>query len=212
MELEKNKATRELFRHVLRLSDRILGMPFPKMKRVKQITYSHCGPAVLEELFSFLGKKISQKSVVKTLHAEAKIKKSGLNVADLAKAANALGGKEFAFWSKKNSKISDLDKIINKFEYPVGVEWQGIFYEDEDEDSGHYAVITKINPKTNYIRICDSYARFAGVDRRFALKDFTKRWWDVNFIKGRNITDKKMMFIITPKDSTWPKKLGMKRM
>lgn len=211
MELEKNKKTRKLLQNLLKLEDKVVGIPFPKMKRMKQITSYHCGPAVISELFSFVGKNISQRSLVKAIRAEKKIKKFGLNIHDLAKAANILGGKEFVFWKKHKATIANLSTVVHKYKYPVGVEWQGVFYENSDEDNGHYAVVTKIDKKTDYLRIYDSYPEFSGVDRRFKIKEFKKRWWDVNKIHGRNLVDKNMMFIITPKNETWPKKIGMVR-
>jgi len=209
MELEKNSKTRKLLQNLLKLEDKVVGRPFPSMKRVRQISSYHCGPAVISELFSYLGKDISQSAVVKSLRATNKIKSVGLNIHDLARATNALGRQEVTFWRKHKSTANDLSLAVNKYKYPVGVEWQGVFYEDEDEDNGHYAVITKINKEANYLRMCDTYADFSGVDRRFRINDFARRWWDVNRIKGRNIIDKKTMFVITPRDETWPKKLGM---
>ncbi|OGM80848.1 hypothetical protein A2393_00250 [Candidatus Woesebacteria bacterium RIFOXYB1_FULL_41_13] len=209
MELEKNKKTRKLLRALLSLEDRVVGKPFPGMKRVRQISSYHCGPAVIVELLSFLGKSVSQIAVVRSIKAKDKIKRLGLNIHDLAKATASVGKKEVVFWRKRQSTINDLSNIVNKYHYPVAVEWQGVFYEDEDEDNGHYAVITKVDKKSNYLRICDSYADFAGVDRRFRIKVFEKRWWDVNKINGKNIVDKKMMFVVTTKGETWPRKLGM---
>ena len=34
-----------------------------------------------------------------------------------------------------DDSISDLDLAVNKYKFPVGVEWQGVFYENEDEDN-----------------------------------------------------------------------------
>jgi hypothetical protein len=211
MELERNKRTRKILQNLLILEDRVMGVPFPKMRRVKQISAYHCGPAVVSELLSFLGKNVSQTSVVKSLRAKNKIKKLGLNVNDLARAANTLGHHEVVFWKKRGSTVNDLSLAVNKYKYPVGVEWQGVFYENEDGDNGHYSVITKIDKKADYLRICDSYAAFSGVDRRFRIKRFTKRWWDINKVRGRNIVDRKVIFVITPKNETWPRRLGMKR-
>jgi len=215
MELEKNIKTRKLLQRLLKLEDKVVGKPFPGMKRVRQISSYHCGPAVIVELFSFLGKNISQIAIVRSLRAKNKIRRLGLNIHDLARATNILGKNEVVFWRKHRSTINDISLAINKYGYPVGVEWQGVFYEDEDEDNGHYAVITKVDKKANYLRICDSYSDFAGVDRRFRIKDFEKRWWDVNEVKisgrtkTRKIKDIRMMFVITPKGETWPKKLHM---
>lgn len=181
------------------------------MKRTRQITISHCGPAVLESLFSFVGLRISQTGIVKSIRAQKKIRKLGLNMKDLAKSAKFTGKGEFLFWAKYGAKISDIETIIGKYKFPVGVEWQGVFYEDEDEDNGHYSIITKIDKKSGYLRIADPYKKYAGVDRRFKIKNFKKRWWDTNIIRDKEVMDKKVIFVITPKGETWPKKLGMKK-
>ena len=212
MILEKNPKTRPIYRKLLDLADRVKGKPFPGMRRVRQITSYHCGPAVLGMLFSHLGQKISQKSVVKCLRAQSKIKKVGLTVADLAKASNTLGKKRYAFWRKAGASTSDLDLAINKYNWPVGVEWQGVFFEFADEDNGHYGVVTAVDAKAKILRIADPYSEFAGVDRKFDTKYFTRRWWDENEIKGKTVKDRRMMFVITPKNENWPRKIGMVKM
>ncbi len=215
MEINKNKAYRSLVHKLLKLKDHLRGMPFPKMARIKQISGYHCGPAVLVSLFSFLGVKTSQKRVVASLRAQNKIKQYGLNMKDLARAAAFTGKGAFVFWKKSGGKMTDLHLIINKYKYPVGVEWQGVFYEDEDEDNGHYSIVTAIDKGKSVLRMADAYPKFAGVDRGFKIHDFMERWWDSNEItvsgttKKRTVYDSKMMFIIIPKGESWPKKLGM---
>jgi len=209
MEMRGNKAYRRVLRHLLALQDRISGVSFPKMARVKQVTVFHCGPAVMAMLYSYFGVRVSQRGMVSSLRAQNKIKKYGLNVSDLARASHILGKGAFVFWKKSHSKISDLDLAVNKYKSPVGVEWQGVFYEDADEDDGHYGVITSIDKNKGYLRIADPFYKFAGVDRRFRINDFFKRWWDVNTIGKRNVTDSRVIFVVTPKGESWPKKLGM---
>lgn len=217
MYLEKNLNTRAIYRRLLALEDKIFGLPFPKMERIKQITNSHCGPAVISALYSNLGVKTSQRGIVASLRLQKKILQYGLNLKELARASKIIGKNNFTFWKKEEAKISDLDAIINKYNYPAAVEWQGVFYEDEDEDNGHYCVITKIDRKSGTIRVLDPYPKFAGVDRKFKIKAFEKRWWDQNEIKvsgtskRRTIKDTRMIFLITPKGETWPQKLGLKR-
>lgn len=211
MQLEKNPRTRQLVRRFLELEDRISGLPFPKMKRVKQIDSDHCGPAVLVSLFSNFGVKVSQKGITGSLRAQNKIKEFGLSIKDLTRASKIIGKGNFSFWRKSNGKISDLDLIVNKYKSPVVVEWQGVFYEDEDEDNGHYCIITKIDKKSGNLRLSDPYFDFAGVDRKFKISEFKSRWWDENVIKGRNLVDNKVMFLITPAGETWPKRLDMVR-
>lgn len=211
MVLEKNPKTRPLARNLLKLEDWVSGPPFPQMKRVKQISLSHCGPAVLASLYSDFGVRVSQRRIVASLRAQNKIKKYGLNVKDLARASGIIGKGAFAFWRKFKANIGDLNLAVNKYKCPVGVEWQGVFYEDEDGDSGHYSVVTRIDKKLGFLRISDPYSRFAGIDRKFKIKNFVKRWWDTNVIKKRTFLDKRVMFIVLPKNETWPKKMGMKK-
>jgi hypothetical protein len=211
MVLEKNPKTRTLARRLLELEDGLIGKPFPKMKRARQITFSHCGPAVVEDLFSFVGVKVSQTAIVRSIRADKKIKRIGVDVNDLGGAVRKLGKGKFVFWKKTNSTINTLALIVNKYQYPVGVEWQGVFYEYGDGDNGHYCVVTRVNKEGGYLRLADPFFKFVGVDRKFSLKDFQKRWWDVNVVGKKTVTDKKMLFIITPTGTAWPKKLGMKK-
>jgi hypothetical protein len=217
MVLEKNPRTRPIVRRLLKLEDGISGLPFPKMARIKQIDVYSCAPAVLASLYSNLGVRVSQKGMIASLRAQNKIKKYGLSVKDMAKASKIIGKGAFTFWKKDKAKVSDLDAAVNKYKCPVGVEWQGVFYEFEDEDSGHYAVITKVDKKTGYLRISDPFHAFVGVDRKFKITHFVKRWWDFNEVKisgtskMRKIKDIRMMFVITPKGESWPKVLGMNR-
>lgn len=186
------------------------GQPFPKMKRVKQVSSSHCGPAVLEALFSFVGVKVSQRKIVDSLRFGNKIKKYGLGMREMARAAKVYSDKgKYVFWRKSSATIVDLDRIVNTYKYPVGVEWQGIFYEYSDEDNGHYSIVTKIDRQKGTMRLSDPFSEFAGTDRKLGIDDFKKRWWDTNMIGRRTLMDKKILFVITPKEETFPKKLGM---
>ena len=212
MILEKNPKTRPIYKELLRLMDQAMGLPFPEMKRFKQVTSYHCGPAVLVAYFSFLGVKASQRGLVKSLRAGNKIREYGLNLKDMARAARIVGKGKYVFWRKANSTVRDLDTIVNKHKWPVGVEWWGIFYEFEDEDSGHYGVITAVDRKGGFLRLADFFSEFAGVDRRIKIGDFVKRWWDENEIKGKTVKDRRMMFVITLKGESWPRELGMKRL
>lgn len=221
MNFEKNPTTRELLKKLLILEDKVLGRNFPEMKRTSQISIYACGPATLEMLFSFVGLKVSQTSLIRSIRAWNKIKLFGIDVNDMNKAAKIASKGKFVFWRKQKGKISDLDLAINKYKCPVGIEWQGVFYEQEDEDSGHYGVVTKINKKAGYLRIADPYFNgffgYNDIDRKFRISDFIPKWWDTNEIKisgtskTRTVKDIRMMFVITPKGETWPKKLGMSK-
>ncbi len=217
MEINQIPLFRKLDRRLLKLNELIFGRCMPKLKRIKQTTSSYCGPAVLVSLFSFLGVKASQTGIVRSLRAENKIKDSGLTIKDLAKGARIVGKKEYTFWKKEGSTIGDLDKIVNKYKFPVGVEWQGVFYEDEEGDNGHYCIVTEVNRSRGYLKLSDPYKKFAGVDRKFKILDFEKRWWDSNEVSipyskiKKLVYDRKLMFLITSKKATFPRSLGMIR-
>lgn len=215
MVLEKNPRTRHIARKILEIGDKFSGVAFPAMDRPKQIDIYSCGPAVISSLYSFLGVKVSQRGIIVSLRAKEKIKKYGLNMKDMARAAKIVGKGDYVFWKKSGGKISDLDTVVNKHKYPVGVEWQGVFYEYSDEDDGHYSIVTKVDKKAKYLRIADPSRDFAGVDRKFDIKFFENRWWDENEIsvagttRKRKVEDYRVMFLITPKGENWPEKLGM---
>jgi len=207
MEITYIRILRRFDRFILRLSETVSGKAFPSLKRVKQATSSHCGPAVLVSLFSFLGVRTSQGRIVKSLRAENKIVDTGLVIKDLSRGVRIVGKGQFTFWKKEGATIGDLDKIINKYKVPVGIEWQGVFYEDEEGDNGHYSVVTEIEKEKGYLRLFDPYKKFAELDRKFKISDFEKRWWDVNGLEY----EKKLMFVITSKKETFPRRLGMIR-
>jgi hypothetical protein len=189
---------------------------FPTMKRVAQKTSSHCGPAVLEMLLSFVGVYADQDEFVNAIGIGPKLKEYGMVVPEMASAVKILAP-QLSFWYKTDSTLSDLSNLVNNFNFPTAVEWQGVFYEDEDDDNGHYSVITHISTANNIVVLSDPYTRFAGTDRRFSIMEFEQRWWDESEIKdnltGRTqiMRDNHMMFIVTPKDASFPDLLGMTR-
>lgn len=189
---------------------------FPDLKRVSQKTNSHCGPAVLEMLSSFLGFDMDQDEFVDVLGIAHKLPTHGMTIYEMAEAIKKLFP-SVQFWYKHNSSLNDLSQLVNNYRFPVGVEWQGIFYEDSDGDDGHYSVITHIDTSNNIVTIADPYSRFAGTDRIFHILEFEDRWWDENEIKDpfsgrtRLERDYHTLFILTPKEETFPEILEMVR-
>lgn len=184
------------------------------MKRVAQKTNVHCGPAVLEMLASYVGYYLDQDDIVRSVGLTSKIYDYGMTVTDMAKCVSILLP-NLAFWYKQNANLMDLSGIVNEYHFPVGVEWQGVFYEDEDEDNGHYGVVTHVDLEGGVITLSDPYDRFAGHDRKFPISEFESRWWDENEIveeltnNSRLSREDRMMFIITPYESSFPELLGM---
>ncbi len=186
--------------------------------RYTQITESHCGPAVIQMLLANLGVIVTQEKITEAAGASKSIEEYGMRVDQLAKAVHSVS-KNAKFWYKENSSIEDLDSLINKFNFPVGVEWQGVFdsFEEESlvedpERCGHYSIITFIDNKN--LIIVDPFKDFANQDRVFTIKQFIPRWWDTNKAVGddgkiNTKRDSKLMFIVAPFSLSFPKSLGM---
>ena len=186
------------------------------MRRVKQITSYHCGPAVVKMLLSFQGMTVKQKEIVAAAGIGRHLKVYGMTVADMSQAVSRLFPK-LQLWYKDNSSLKELQTLVRDYQVPVGVEWQGVFEEYEDEDNGHYAVVVHLNMADNVILLADPFKKYAGKDRRFSIIDFEHRWWDTNEIadprtgKHELVKDYHMMFMILPQELTWPESLGVIR-
>ncbi len=192
-------------------------LPFPRMKRVAQISDAHCGPAVLRMLLSNLGiNQTKQSEIVAASGVENRIWVHGVTVWELARAVNRLLP-EVNLWYKDHATVDELDVLINQYRIPVGGEWQGVFREYDDGDSGHYGVATYLNQELERIKIADPFSAFAGRDRIFKLPFFLKRWWDTNELtdpgtgQRRYFLDEKMMFVVVPNEVTVPSLFGMIR-
>jgi hypothetical protein len=189
--------------------------------RFTQISESHCGPAVVQMLLHNLGIEVTQEEVVEAGGASDLIEQMGMRVDQLNQAVRRLAP-QTCFWYKDHSTIEELVQIVLKFDYLVGVEWQGVFedtLEDEtqDADYGHYSVVTMADSKSQKLVIVDPYKDFHSQDRIFTFEFFMTRWWDTNDVAdpltgtNRLVEDLQMMFMITPKEVNFPSLLGMKR-
>jgi len=196
---------------------------FPFLPRVAQENSYYCGPAVLKALLAFHGKEVNQDDIVEAAGVGHKIKDHGMTVAELGRASSILAP-ELQFWSKTHSTMGELSAILNMHEQPVSVEWQGVFDypdeevdEDEDDDPGHFSIITKLDTKNNIVLIADPDRHYAGKDRLFSVLEFERRWWDINKVmnpftnKLEEVDDYHVMFFITKKEDIYPEQFGMQR-
>jgi len=197
--------------------------PFPSLKRTAQINSFYCGPASIQMLLSMYQIEINQEMLVSALNIQNKIRSHGMTIAEMGEFVSQFYP-QLQFWFKSNATVSDLSQLINEYSIPVGVEWQGVFdypdeesYDDEDDDPGHISIVTAIDTNDNYILIADPSQHYAGVDRKFSVLQFIRRWWDINEVidpitnKRQEVDDYHCLFVITPKEDSSPEKLGLKR-
>ncbi len=169
----------------------------------------------------------TQKDIVRAAHVEQRIKEHGMTVQELKKSVHVLAP-ELTFWHKKYATITELSQIINSQRCPVGVEWQGIFEDDEedyndeyeedgDDDPGHYGIITAISTNDNFIYMIDPYKKQVHKDRKMTVLEFERRWWDINQIvhpisrRLIEVDDYHAMFIITDPKDTFPLEFNMEK-
>jgi hypothetical protein len=198
---------------------------FPEMRRVCQKNEYYCGPAVLDMLISPYGLSFDQDEVVRVLHAEDRVKEKGLLLSELAEAVKILVPKH-RLWYKRNSTISELSTLVNRYELPVGVEWQGIFdkvtiedyakhgYEQGDDDAGHYSVITGVDVADDWVMLANPFMN-NGTDDQLTVLEFKRRWWDINEIMSpkthavQEMDDYHALFVITEIDDGTPELFHM---
>lgn len=199
-----------------------------RLARVRQISESHCGPAVIQMLLSNVGVVATQEIITHAAGAEDEIEEKGTTVDQLAHATAQLAPSH-QFWYKTNATLDELIELVNVYGYPVGVEWQGDFGQDEvydldedddepeEKDYGHYSVVTQVDEERELVVIADPYREYAFKDRYFSLAEFESRWWDYNDITDprtgytHSVEDFHMMFLITPKGAYFPKLFDMQR-
>lgn len=189
------------------------------LKRYTQITESHCGPAVIQMLFSFYGIETSQVEITQAAGAEDTVDVHGVRVEQMAQAVHVLAPYMVLYY-KQYATFSDIQALLIEYQLPVGVEWQGLFYDDEEEevkgeDYGHYSIVTSIDYVRKALVIVDPYQDYAESDRMIEIYKFLNRWWDVNEIKDPLsdkpifLRDDKVLFIVTPRDEALRQRIGL---
>ncbi|HEX8924061.1 MAG TPA: GNAT family protein [Patescibacteria group bacterium] len=197
-----------------------------KMKVVMepQITDSHCGPAVLKALLGFNHVHIMQEDVVNAMRIKSKIIRYGMRPMQLALAVQKLAP-DLEFWFKQEASAKDLEKLIHQYKVPVGINWQGLFYDSIEEEKaksrtkehGHYSVVIDIDVENDQIMIDDPYSEYFDVPRIFSYKWFKTRWWDTDEIidKKNKVTNflrtERLIFVVTPSGYSFPEDMGMKK-
>lgn len=202
--------------------------------RFCQISESHCGPAVIQMMLANLGVEVTQDEIARAGDIGDRIEVHGSRIDQLAKAVKTLSP-QTRFYYKDHATIDELVKVVNEYEYPVGVEWQGLFEgepeseetqaaeapllpdsESEDEDYGHYSLVIRAHTGRRVLIIADPYKDYIAQDRIFTFREFDSRWFDYNEVpvegkkRPKLVKDDHLMFVIVPDEETFPIEMGMK--
>lgn len=189
---------------------------FSRLRRIEQITENHCGPAVIQMLLENIGVNASQEEITEAAGATHAIETHGTRVDQLAKAVQQLAPIA-KLWFKEKSGPEDLEYVLNECKYPVGVEWQGLFedMDQDDDDYGHYSIIAHIDKSKDELIVVDPYKDFVDQSRIVKMSTFLNRWWDFNEIKDPQTgektfkKDEQLFFVVVPLSVAFPAELGM---
>jgi hypothetical protein len=189
-----------------------------RLQHVQQISDSHCGPAVVQMMLAHIGLAVSQEAVAEAAGVVDFITMHGTRVDQLARAVEVLAPSARFHW-KDHADLDDVETLVNEHGYPVGVEWQGIFDEDDpeknDPDYGHYSLVAHADRATRLLHIVDPYKEYYERERVFPYDLFLRRWWDHNEVRSpetgeaRLVKDVRLMFVIVPEGEVSPRALGM---
>jgi ABC-type bacteriocin/lantibiotic exporter with double-glycine peptidase domain len=189
---------------------------FSRLRRIEQITENHCGPAVIQMLLENIGIQATQQEITDAAGATHTIETHGTRVDQLAKAVQQLAPIA-KLWFKEKAAEADLEYVLDICKYPVGVEWQGLFddEDDDDEDYGHYSIIANIDRAKDELIVVDPYKDFVDQNRIIKISTFLNRWWDFNEVKdpdtGEKVfkKDEQLFFVVAPLSVTFPAELDM---
>jgi ABC-type bacteriocin/lantibiotic exporter with double-glycine peptidase domain len=189
---------------------------FSRLRWIQQITENHCGPAVLEMLLGNIGVDISQQEITEAAGATHTIETHGTRVDQLAKAVQQLVPIA-RLWHKEKASLDDIVYVLEEAKYPVGVEWQGLFedMDDDDDDYGHYSIVAHIDKARGELIVVDPYKDYVDQNRIIKIGTFMQRWWDFNEVKDPQTgektfkKDEQLFFVVVPLAVSFPSELGM---
>jgi len=167
-------------------------------------------------LLENIGINAAQEEITEAAGATFTIATHGTRVDQLATAVQQLAPIA-KLWYKEKSTEDDLEYVLDVCKYPVGVEWQGLFDEvdDDEEDYGHYSIVAHIDKAKDELIIVDPYKDFVDQNRILKMSLFLNRWWDFNEVKdpetGEKVfkKDEQLFFVVAPLSVTFPAELEM---
>jgi ABC-type bacteriocin/lantibiotic exporter with double-glycine peptidase domain len=201
------------------MSSRLPNQPkrFSRLRIIQQISENHCGPAVVQMLLENIGVSVTQEQITEAAGATHTIAEHGTRVDQLAKAVRELAPAA-RLWYKERASLRNLKYVLEEPKFPVGVEWQGIFDDDPDEqddDYGHYSVVAHIDQEKDELVVMDPYKDFVDQTRIIKVSVFLNRWWDYNEVVDPQTgaraykKDQDLFFVVVPMEFAFPADLGM---
>ena len=189
---------------------------FSRLRRIEQISENHCGPAVIQMLLENVGVNVSQEEITEAAGATHTIETHGTRVDQLARAVHQLAPIA-KLWFKEKATPEDLEYVLNECKFPVGVEWQGLFndMDQDDDDYGHYSILAHIDEAKDELIVVDPYKDFVDQSRIVKMSIFLSRWWDFNEVKDPQTgektfkKDEQLFFVVTPLSVVFPVELEM---
>jgi hypothetical protein len=189
---------------------------FDRLRWIEQITENHCGPAVIQMLLENIGVHVSQEEITEAAGATHTIETHGTRVDQLAKAVHQLAP-HAKLWYRENGTPENLEYVLDICKFPVGVEWQGLFgdVDQDDDDYGHYSIISHIDKLKDELIVVDPYKDFVDQNRILKVSHFLNRWWDYNEVKDPQTgektfkKDEQLFFVVAPGAVSFAAELGM---
>jgi len=132
-----------------------------KVPFCKQKNLFYCGPACLQMVFSFFGKRESQENIA---HLANTSPQKGTSRKNMGKATAGVG---FSCCCKNNSTIGEIKRFI-KLGLPVIVS-----YTEPTTEEGHYAVVVGYTARKLILN-----DPFNGKEFSIKNEDFVSRWYD----------------------------------
>lgn len=181
----------------------MLGAPIIRKVRQKK---GFCGPASIEMIFSFYGIGFTQDEIAEeagVIEGEA-----GSRIDQLDQAVKCLRP-DYTLLAKYYSTIEEIISFIYTFGIPVGVEWQGKFFDEKGNqfEVGHYSVINWVDKAREIIHIVDPDERSALTDGWIGFIEFKERWWDENDVPKVDdpgntevIRNEGLLFVLVPQN------------
>lgn len=142
------------------------------------------------------------------IHNDDISKKEGTRVDELSYAVEKLLPK-YVVMSKYDSSFGDLFFITQICGLPVGVEWQGIWLDNNGKEfyEGHYSIVDFVDEKNNIVNIIDPDKNSLEGSKSFTFSEFSRRWWDFNKVPyvinkisiSLECYNENLMFFLIPK-------------